>query len=96
VSAGQRGNGQTEETITLDAVQPAGDRLHGLRARFDVSERDPSVTENRLALLPAEIRLLEEAINRWARSLNSDGTQPKSVSAQHQRAAHIRWHGANA
>jgi len=67
-----------------------------LRARFDVSERDPSVTENRLALLPAEIRLLEEAINRWARSLNSDGTEAKSVSAQYQRAAHIRWHGANA
>ena len=86
----------TEETIILDAVENASDRLDVLRTRFATAARNPEVTENRLAVLSAEIRLLEEAINRWAKSLNADGSQAKSVSAQHQRAALIRWHGANA
>ena len=86
----------TEETIILDAVENASDRLDVLRTRFATAARNPEVTENRLAVLSAEIRLSEEAINRWAKSLNADGSQAKSVSAQHQRAALIRWHGANA
>ena len=85
----------TEESITLDAVGHAGNRLDALRKRFDRAARDPEVSENRLAVLSAEIRLLEEAINRWAKSLNSDGTQVKAVSRQHRNAAMIRWHGAN-
>ena len=87
----------TDETIILDAVENASDRLDVLRTRFATAARNPEVTENRLAVLSADkSRLLEEAINRWAKSLNADGSQAKSVSAQHQRAALIRWHGANA
>ncbi|MGY4650585.1 hypothetical protein [Mycobacterium sp. URHB0021] len=84
------------EGITLDAVEHAGNRLDALRKRFDVAARNPEVTENRLAVLSAEIRLLEDAINRWVRTLNPDGSQTKSVSAPHQRAALSRWHGASA
>jgi hypothetical protein len=85
----------TEETITLGDIENAGDRLEVLRARFVTSARDPEVTDNRLAVLSAEIRLLEEAIGRWARSLNTSGP-PQAVSRQHRNAAMIRWHGANA
>ena len=67
-----------------------------LRARFVKSARDPDVTENRLAVLSAEIRLLEEAIGRWVRSVNASGEPPQAVSRQHRNAALIRWHGANA
>lgn len=54
------------------------------------------MTENRLAVLSAEIRLLEEAIGRWVRSVNASGEPPQAVSRQHRNAALIRWHGANA
>jgi hypothetical protein len=86
----------TEETITLGDIENAGDRLQVLRARFVKAARDPEVTENRLAVLSAEIRLLEEAIGRWARSLNAAGAPVQAVSRQHRNAAMIRWHGANA
>ena len=86
----------TEETITLADIEDAGDRLELLRARFARSARDPDVTENRLAVLSAEIRLTEDAIGRWARSLNASGEPPAAVSRQHRNAAMIRWHGANA
>ena len=86
----------TEETITLGAIEQAGDRLEVLRARFVTWAKDPAVTINQLAVLSAEIRLLEEAIGRWAKSLNADGEPPQAVSRQHRNAAMIRWHGANA
>jgi RNA binding exosome subunit len=82
------------EGITLDAVEHAGNRLDALRKRFDTAAANPEVTENRLAVLSAEIRLLEDAINRWVRALNPDGSQTKAVSLQHQRAAFSRWHGS--
>jgi hypothetical protein len=85
-----------EETITLADIEDAGDRLDVLRARFVRSARDPDVTENKLAVLSAEIRLTEEAIGRWVRSLNASGQPPTAVSRQHRNAAMIRWHGANA
>lgn len=86
----------TEETITLGDIEDAGDRLEVLRARFVKSSRDPKVTVNQLAVLSAEIRLLEDAIGRWARSLNTSGEPPTAVSRQHRQAALTRWHGANA
>ena len=85
----------TEETITLGDIEQAGDRLEVLRARFATSSRDASVTVNQLSVLSAEIRLLEDAIGRWARSLNASGEPPAAVSRQHRNAAMIRWHGAN-
>jgi hypothetical protein len=86
----------TEETITLGDIEQAGDRLEVLRARFATSSRDAGVTVNQLSVLSAEIRLLEDAIGRWARSLNAGGQPPTAVSRQHRNAAMIRWHGANA
>ena len=86
----------TEEILTLGDIENAGDRLEVLRAGFAKSARDPEVTENRLAVLSAEIRLTEDAIGRWARSLNASGEPPTAVSRQHRNAAMIRWHGANA
>ena len=86
----------TEEQITLGNIEDAGDRLEGLRARFVKASRDPDVTLNQLAVGSAEIRLLEEAIGRWAKSLNAHGDPPTAVSRQHREAARIRWHGANA
>ena len=75
----------TEESITLDAVEHAGNRLDALRKRFDRAARDPEVSENRLAVLSAEIRLLEEAINRWAKSLNSDGHRSRRDSTNENK-----------
>ena len=57
---------------------------------------DPKTTVNALTVLSAEIRLLEDAIGRWTRSLNASGEPPTAVSRQHRQAAMTRWHGANA
>lgn len=86
----------TEETITLGDIEQAGDRLEVLRARFAAGAKDPAVTLNQLAVGSAEIRLLEDAIGRWIKSLNAHGDPPTAVSRQHREAARIRWHGANA
>ena len=86
----------TEETIVLGDIEQAGDRLEVLRVRFTKASRDDTVTINQLAVLSAEIRLLEDAVGRWARSLNSEGAPPQAVSRQARNAAMIRWHGANA
>ena len=86
----------TEETITLGDIEQAGDRLEVLRARFTKAAGDPKVTINGLAVLSAEIRLLEDAIGRWVRSINARGEPPQAVSRQHRAAAMTRWHGANA
>jgi hypothetical protein len=86
----------TEETITLGDIEQAGDRLEVLRARFAASAKDPAITLNQLAVLSAEIRLLEDAIGRWIKSLNAHGEPPQAVSRQHRQAALTRWHGANA
>jgi hypothetical protein len=67
-----------------------------LRARFATSSRDAAVTVNQLSVLSAEIRLTENAIGRWARSLNASGQPRTAVSRQHRQAALTRWHGANA
>ena len=86
----------TEEQITLDDIEHAGDRLEVLLARFTKSAKDPAVTPNQLAVLSAEVRLLEDAIGRWIKSLNAHGDPPTAVSRQHRQAALTRWHGANA
>lgn len=86
----------TEESIVLGDIEQAGDRLEVLRARFASSAKDPAVTLNQLAVGSAEIRLLEDAIGRWVKSLNAHGEPPTAVSRQHRNAAMIRWHGANA
>jgi hypothetical protein len=83
-----------EETIVLADIEQAGDRLEVLRARFAASAKDSKVTLNAIAVLSAEVRLLEDAINRWMRSLNASGQPPTAVSRQHRNAAMIRWHGA--
>ena len=66
-----------EEQITLDQIEQAGDRLEVLRARFAVAAKDPAITVNQIAVLSAEIRLSEEAVGRWSKSLNSDGEPPQ-------------------
>jgi hypothetical protein len=86
----------TEEQITLGDIEEAGDRLEVLRLRFAVASKDPAVTLNQLAVGSAEIRLLEDAIGRWIKSLNARGEPPQAVSRQHRQAALTRWHGANA
>ena len=86
----------TEEEIALADIEQAGDRLEVLRARFAASAKDPAVTLNQLAVGSAEIRLLEDAIGRWIKSLNAHGDPPTAVSRQHRQAAMTRWHGANA
>src|SRR6478609_11539154 len=75
----------TEETITLGDIEQAGDRLEVLRARFATSSRDAAVTVNQLSVLSAEIRLTEDAIGRWARSLNASGQPRTAVSRQHRQ-----------
>ncbi len=85
-----------EEQIVLDQVEQVGDRLEVLRARFAVAAKDPDITVNQIAVLSAEIRLSEEAVGRWSRSLNSEGEPPQAVSRPHQRAALTRWHGHGA
>jgi hypothetical protein len=85
----------TEETITLADIEHAGDRLEVLRARFAASAKDSTVTLNQLAVGSAEIRLLEDAIGRWIKSVNAHGAPPTAISRQHRNAAMIRWHGAN-
>ena len=67
-----------------------------LRARFAASAKDPDVTLNSLPVGSAEIRLLEDAIGRWIKSLNAHGDPTAVVSRQHRQAALTRWHGANA
>jgi hypothetical protein len=89
-------NFATEETITIGDIEHAGDRLEVLRTRFASSAKDPAVTLNQLAVGSAEIRLLEDAIGRWIKSLNAHGDPPTAVSRQHRQAAMTRWHGANA
>ena len=86
----------TEESITLADIEQAGDRLEVLRARFAASAKDPAVTLNQLAVGSAEIRLLEDAIGRWIKSINAHGVPPTAVSRQHRNAALVRWHGSNA
>ena len=54
----------TEEILTLGDIENAGDRLEVLRAGFASRRVTPRSTENRLAMLSAEIRLIEDAIGR--------------------------------
>src|SRR5262249_33815353 len=72
------------ELVTLDLIEQAEDRRALLQARFDAVAADPDVPPYRLTILSSECRLLETAIQKWARSL--DPHNDRAVSLRHVHA----------
>ena len=78
----------------LGDIEQAGDRLEVLRARFATSgEETWPVAQSVGCGVSAEIRLLEDAIGRWIKSLNAHGDPGTAVSRQHREAApyQVAW-----
>jgi hypothetical protein len=79
-----------QETVVLDLLEAASDRLAVLKALFDAETSRPQVSAHRVTELAGEIRQIESNIQRWATLL--DPRLEAVKSARHVEAANARWH----
>ena len=82
------------EQETLSLIEHAADRRIPLAARFDKLVADPDTPPVFIsAAISGELQLIDNAIHKWAATLDPAAEQVKSQ--RHVMAANARWHRAS-